>query len=414
MSQTVMKAEFEGSQGASLAARLDMPAGEARAYAIFAHCFTCSKDLNAARRIAGELSRLGIAVLRFDFTGLGSSEGEFASTNFSSNVEDLVQAAAWLGQNHGAPQLLIGHSLGGAAVLAAAPQIQSVRAVVTIGAPADATHVVRNFAAAIDRIKQEGEAEVTLGGRKFSIRRQFLDDLEKTAISKKIAGMKKALLVMHSPTDDVVGIENATEIFSAAKHPKSFVSLDGADHLLSREADAIFAASVIAAWVARYLAGETEAGRGETGPVKVRETGNGRFQNVVRAGRHRLIADEPASVGGMDSGPTPYDFLSIGLGACTSMTLRIYAERKKLDIGAISVLVDHQKIHARDCEECNDEERASTARIDRFERIIEIEGDVDRQTREKLLEIADKCPVHRSLESGVKIATTFGMVSGKE
>ena len=408
MTVSVEKVQFAGSQDASLAARLDLPAGEIRAFAIFAHCFTCSKDFNATRRIAGELARLGVAVLRFDFTGLGSSDGEFASTNFSSNVEDLKRAADWLRENHEAPSLLIGHSLGGAAVLSAAPDLPEVKAVVTLGAPADAEHVVQNFAADLDRIKETGEAEVTLGGRRFSIRKQFLDDLAGSSVKDSVAAMKKPLLVIHSPTDNTVGIDNASQIFLAAKHPKSFVSLDNADHLITREADAIFAANVIAAWSERYLPAEAkEDSQAKSGTVSIRETHNGKFQNVIHSGPHRLIADEPEDVGGMDSGPTPYDFLAMGLGACTSMTLRMYADHKKLDIGTISVEVDHAKIHAADCMECTREEQTKSGRIDRFERRVSVSGEVSEELRDKLLEIADKCPVHRTLEKGAKIATVY-------
>lgn len=406
MNATVIKAEFEGSKGAKLAARLDLPAGKIRAYAIFAHCFTCSKDLNATRKISGELAVLGIAVLRFDFTGLGASDGEFASTNFSSNVEDLVVAADWLRANHQAPSLLIGHSLGGAAVLVAANQIEEVKAVVTIGAPSDAAHVTHNFAASLDQINELGQSEVVLGGRKFNIQKQFLEDLEASSVTDRIGKMKKALLVMHSPTDETVGIDNATRIFGAAKHPKSFISLDGADHLLTSERDAVFAAGMIASWASRYLpveAAVTEDAKSEV--VTVSETRNGKFQNNVEVGNHRLIADEPISVGGLDTGPTPYDFLSIGLGACTSMTLRMYADRKGIDPGAISVEVEHGKIHAKDCIECTEDERNSGARIDRFERRINISENLDSEQRDSLLKIADKCPVHKTLEASSKIAT---------
>lgn len=408
MNVSVEKVEFAGSQGVSLAARLDLPAGDIRAFAIFAHCFTCSKDFNATRRISGELARLGVAVLRFDFTGLGNSDGEFANTNFSSNVDDLKRAADWLRENYEAPSLLIGHSLGGAAVLSAAPDLPEVKAVVTLGAPSDAEHVVHNFAANLDQINEAGEAEVTLGGRKFSIRKQFLDDLAGSSVKDSVASMKKALLVMHSPTDNTVGIENASEIFLAAKHPKSFVALDGADHLITREADAVFAAKLIAAWSERYLpVDKKEDSQVKSGTVSVRETHNGKFQNVIHSGPHRLVADEPEDVGGMDSGPTPYDFLAIGLGACTSMTLRMYADHKKIDLGTISVEVDHAKIHAADCMECAQDEQAQGGRIDRFERRVSVTGEISDELRGKLLEIADKCPVHRTLEKGAKIATQY-------
>lgn len=405
MSTQVLKLEFSGHSGADLAARLDMPNGPIRAYALFAHCFTCTKDILAARRVATELARTGIAVLRFDFTGLGSSAGEFASTNFTSNVADLVSAADYLRDNYAAPSILIGHSLGGAAVLAVAGQIPEVRAVATIGAPADTGHVIHNFGSDIDRIEADGEAEVSLAGRPFRIKKQFLDDVRKTKLIEAVATMKKPLLVLHSPVDQTVGVENAGEIFQAAKHPKSFVSLDQADHLLTRAEDANFAASVIAGWVARYIDSDIPQGEEPVEHVRVSETREGKFQNTVHAGRHRLFADEPASVGGLDSGPSPYDYLSVALGACTSMTIRMYADFKKLKLGRISVDVSHDKIHSKDCEECTQDERDRGGKIDRFERVITIDGDIPEELRDKIAEIAGKCPVHRTLENASKVKT---------
>lgn len=405
MISQVKRVSFAGSGGGQLAARLDVPAGEVRAYAIFAHCFTCSKDINAAKRVAGELARLGIGVLRFDFTGLGHSEGEFASTNFSSNLQDLILAADFLRTHYAAPELLIGHSLGGAAVLAAAGDIAEVKAVASIAAPADAAHVVHNFGVHLDQIRADGAAEVELGGRKFSIQKQFVDDLEQSSVADRVAKMGKALLVLHSPVDQTVGVENAAEIFQAAKHPKSFISLDGADHLLTDERDALFAARTIAAWAERYLADEPElSDELPSGQAVVRETGNGKFQNTVSVAHHRMLTDEPKSFGGLDSGPSPYDFLSVALGACTSMTLRIYADRKKWDVGTITVAVDHAKVHAPDAME--DVGGAGAAKIDKFERRLFFSGEVDQETRERLLVIADKCPVHKTLESGMTIVTT--------
>lgn len=405
MSVQSQKVTFQGSQGEDLAAKLELPLGRVRAYALFAHCFTCNKDIFAAARIASSLAEHGIAVLRFDFTGLGASKGDFANTNFSSNVADLVAAADYLRKKYEAPKLLIGHSLGGAAVLAAAHKVPEARAVATIGAPADTEHVIHNFAADVDAIRSEGEAEVTLAGRQFKIKAQFLDDLEGQNLQNRIGSMKKALIVFHSPVDATVGIENAAKIFQAAKHPKSFVSLDNADHLLTRRADSIYVADVLSAWAARFI--EAREGRDESaadGATLVRETGNGKFQQQVLSGAHRMLADEPMSYGGLDSGPSPYDFVSIGLAACTSMTLRMYADRKGWDIGQISVTVDHAKIHAEDCADCGE---GKEGRIDRFERRISVNGDLDAAEREKLLEIADKCPVHRTLESGAAVVTKF-------
>jgi uncharacterized OsmC-like protein/pimeloyl-ACP methyl ester carboxylesterase len=405
MAFNTQRLQFAGHSGATLAARLDLPSGPLRAYALFAHCFTCSKDLAAARRIAAELVREGIAVLRFDFTGLGSSEGEFASTNFSSNVADLLSAADYLRHRYRAPSLLIGHSLGGAAVLAVAKDIPEVRAVATIGAPADVAHVLKSFGTSLEEIERNGAAEVDLAGRKFLVRKQFVDDARTQSIKNAVASLNKPLLILHAPLDQTVGIENATEIFLAAKHPKSFVSLDKADHMLSNLEDAAFAGRIISGWLTRYLAADTPQGTGPIEHVRVMETGESRFQNAVQAGSHRLFADEPENVGGLNSGPSPYDFLSIALGACTSMTLRLYAEHKKLTLGGISVDVSHAKIHARDCEECTESERSGSARIDHFERIISVDGEIPEAFRDKIVEIAGKCPVHRTLESVAKIKT---------
>lgn len=385
-----------------------MPAGAIRAWAIFAHCFTCSKDGHAARRISAELAKTGIAVLRFDFTGLGSSDGDFASTNFSSNVDDLRAAADWLGEHHQAPQILIGHSLGGAAVLAAAGDIESVRAVVTIGAPADVSHVIHNLGAEAETIWRDGESEVSLAGRKFTLRRQFLEDVRNVSLAQRIATLHKPLMILHAPRDEIVGIDNAAEIFKAARHPKSYVSLDNADHLLSEPADAAFASGLIAAWVARYV----EADSVETSPavehVSAGETGQGRYQISIQAGRHRFIADEPASAGGGDTGPNPYDLMSAALGACTAMTLRMYASFKKLDLGLVSVKVTHDKVHAADCRECEGVKARGNARIDRFERVISVDGEISPEIAGKLIEIAGKCPVHRTLEGSAAILTKLG------
>jgi putative redox protein len=339
-------------------------------------------------------------VLRFDFTGLGASEGEFANTDFSSNVADLVAAAAHLRATRAAPQLLVGHSLGGAAVLAAAREILELRAVATINAPADAAHVLKNFAADLGEIEATGAAQVTLAGRRFTIRREFLDDVRDTRIGECVAGLRRPLMVMHAPRDATVGIDNARAIFEAAKHPKSFVSLDGADHLLTRHEDAVYAAEVLAAWASRYL---DPAPVAHSNLVEVRETGAGRFQQAVSSGKHALLADEPEDVpGGGDTGPNPYDFLAIALGACTAMTLRMYAERKQLGLGRISVTVDHAKVHAEDCADCGE---GRVGRVDRFERVISVEGGVAPDLRERLVAIAGKCPVHRTLEASSAVVT---------
>ena len=395
--------EFPNAKGEKLSALIDLPIGKPTAFALIAHCFTCGKDNLAAKRIAERLAMNGIAVLRFDFTGLGMSEGEFANTHFSSNVDDLVAAADHLRKAHEPPAILIGHSLGGAAVLAAAHRIPEARAVVTIAAPSDPSHVAGLFKEHVDTIRERGEVEVALAGRPFRIKREFLDDVAERKLDQCLATLRKALLVFHSPTDDVVGIDNASTIFTHAKHPKSFVSLAGADHLLSKRSDAVYVANVIAAWAERYLdetQGMTEA-EVEVGTVLVRETGQGKFQQEIMSGPHRFLADEPVKVGGLDTGPGPYDLLLAGLGACTAMTLRLYADLKKLPLTRVSVRLSHNKIHAKDCENCETVE----GMVDRIDRAITLEGELDAEQRKRLLEIADKCPVHRTLTSEIDIRT---------
>jgi uncharacterized OsmC-like protein/alpha/beta superfamily hydrolase len=395
--------EFPGTGGDALAARLELPAERPRAYVLFAHCFTCGMNVFAARRIAERLTDLGFAVLRFDFTGLGASEGDFANTNFSSNVDDLVQAADYLRRAHRAPDILVGHSLGGAAALMAAGRIPEVRAVATIGAPADPGHVAHLFGAASAEIEAAGEAEIELAGRTFRIRKQFLDDLKGQRLEDAIRAMRKPLAVFHSPIDDIVGIDNAAAIFRAAKHPKSFISLDTADHLLTRRSDAEYAATVLAAWSERFLPERERQDPVAEGVVVVRETGLGRFQNEIMAGSHRMLADEPASVGGDATGPTPYGFLLSSIGACTAMTVRMYADRKGWPLARVSVTLRHEKIHAADCAECETTE----GKIDRIERVIALEGALDDEQRQRLLEIADKCPVHRTLHAEVQVLTSL-------
>jgi putative redox protein len=397
--------QFTGEGGHQLAAALDLPDGAPTGFALFAHCFTCGKDVLAARRIATALAAKGVATLRFDFTGLGSSEGDFANSTFSSNVADLVRAADHLRATHQAPTILIGHSLGGAAILAAAEKIPEAKAVVTIAAPSDPAHVTGLFREHVDSIRNQGEAEVSLAGRPFTIKRAFLDDVAEHSLLEKIAHLHKALLVMHSPTDDTVGIDNATRIFVAAKHPKSFVSLAGADHLLSDRRDSNFVADMITAWASRYVAAPAAAVAAELPDkprqVVVRETGNGKFQNSVTIGSHRLLADEPASAGGDDSGPGPYDYLLASLGACKSMTMRLYAERKSFPLERATVTLNHSKIYAKDCAECETRE----GMLDQIEVAIGLEGPLDADQHKRILEIADRCPVHRTLTSEIRIVT---------
>jgi uncharacterized OsmC-like protein/fermentation-respiration switch protein FrsA (DUF1100 family) len=392
------KIEFPGSTGSNLAARLDVPANP-RAFALFAHCFTCGKDVFAAVRIADALTARGIAVLRFDFTGIGGSEGDFANTNFSSNIQDLIAAADYLRKNHTAPALLIGHSLGGAAVLAAAPHVPEATAVVTIGAPASAAHVTHNFAADLAEIKEKGTAKVTLSGRSFTITKQFLDDVAEQNVLAGLARLKKALLVCHAPRDEYVSIDNATQIFVAAKHPKSFLSLDTADHLLRKREDAIYLADVIAAWASRYLPAAEASATLPPGIVEVRETLTGPLAQRVSAGRHVLMAGEPVEVGGDDSGPGPYDYLLAALGACTSMTMRLYANRKGIAAERFAVRLSHRKVHAQDCADCE----TKLGNIGEITRDITIEGDIPDDARKRLMEIADRCPVHETLTHEIKI-----------
>lgn len=406
-----------GAGGQSLAAILDLPDGTLRSCAIFAHCFTCSKDSLAAARSSRALARHGWGVLRLDFTGLGSSEGEFSESNFSTNLQDLRSAAEWLAGSYGPPRLLVGHSLGGAAVLAVAGELESVVAVATLGAPANPGHVVHLLADKLDEIETGGEATVDLGGRSFRIKRQFVDDLRGHDLSDDVARLDRALLIMHSPVDTVVSIDNAAELFRAARHPKSFVSLDDADHLLTRAADAEYAAAVLDAWAGRYLpADEVErdspsangtAQAPPRGELVVRETGIGRFQQELRVGSHRLIADEPASVGGDDTGPTPYDYLLAALGSCTSMTLRMYADRKGWPLDGVEVRLRHEKIHAEDCADCE----TGKGRIDEIEREITVVGELDEEQRKRLLEIADRCPVHRTLQGEIKVRSRLSASS---
>ncbi|MGB5093736.1 MAG: bifunctional alpha/beta hydrolase/OsmC family protein, partial [Parvibaculum sp.] len=387
---TSRKVTFKGSLGDELAARLDVPDGPVRAYALFAHCFTCSKDIFAAARISTALAARGIAVLRFDFTGLGMSGGDFGNTNFSSNVGDLVAAANFLRATYQAPTLLVGHSLGGTAVLAAADEIPEAVAVATIGAPADAEHVKHNFADRLADIGRDGEAEVKLVGRTFRIKKQFLLDVEGHRLEDKIAHLHKALIIFHAPLDNLVGIDNATKIFLAARHPKSFVSLDKADHLLTRHEDATYVAEVLSAWSTRYLPeAQTEASPvAFDGTVHVADTHVGNYQQRITLGAHQIISDVARDRGGMDEGASPHDILLGALGACTAMTIRMYAERKGWQVNEISVALRRDLVAAQG---------EGTAKVEVITRDIMLRGPLDAEMREKLLGIANKCPVHQTL-----------------
>jgi len=397
--------EFPGAAGHTLLGTLDLPAGEVLATALFAHCFTCSRESHAASRISTALAERGIAVLRFDFTGLGASEGDFAETTFTSNLADLEAAAGFLAQHlgrpDGAPDLLVGHSLGGAAVLAVAERLPSVKAVAVVNAPSSPSHVEHLLEPATDA--PDGHLEVRIGGRTLHVGRDLVDDLADQPQQERIASLRRPLLILHAPLDEVVGVDEARRIFDTARHPKSFVALDGADHLLSRRVDSAYAATVIAAWASRYLPGaDSPEGDMPDNGVRVEEvSAEGGFAHDVSGGGHRWRLDEPSSVGGEDTGPNPYDTLLSALGACTSMTMRMYARRKGWDYGTSAVTMTHERIHARDCVECE----TQSGQIDHVHREIDLDPALSAEQRSALLVIADKCPVHRTLTHEVRITT---------
>jgi putative redox protein len=394
---------FPNASGSLLAGSIEMPAGRVRAVALFAHCFTCSAQSHGARRVSLALATEGIATLRFDFTGLGKSEGDFADSHFGANVDDLVAAADHLRATIGAPTILIGHSLGGAAVIAAASRIVEVKAVVTIGAPFDPAHVLHQLGDGAERVLAAGEAEVAIGGRPFTIRRDFLEAVEGQDQAARLANLKCALLVLHAPTDATVGIENARMIFEAARHPKGFIALDGADHLLTDPAQAGYAATMIAAWVEPFLPRPGALNQVPEGRVRV-ASGEGKFVQIVDSAGHSFLADEPESVGGSALGPTPYDLLLASLGTCTAMTIQLVAAREGIPLEGVSVLLDHERRHADDCD-------STTGRIEVLTREIALSGDLSDAQRARLLEIANKCPVHRTLESGPHVETRLVSLS---
>ena len=396
---------FPNSKGLVLSAQMEWPANEQpHNYAIFAHCFTCNKNFRAVRAISKALAGRGFAVLSFDFTGLGQSEGDFPDANYSGNVKDIVSAARFLEEQFKGPALLIGHSLGGAAVIQAAELIKTVRAVATIGAPAKAEHVKHLFEDHLTEIGTEGEAKVNLGGRPFLIKQQFVDDLRKHVPAEVLSRLRKAVLILHSPQDRVVDIENAARLYQEGHHPKSFISLDGADHLLTKKSDSGYAGEVIAAWASRYLdAPRKPSLESEYQTVALTGDKESGFTTLIKAGRHYLTADEPEEVGGNDFGPTPYELLASSLAACTAMTLRMYANRKNLDIEEIKVHVTHSKRYSDDAAHGNQPD----ARIEHFERMVEIEGDINEAQRQRMIEIASKCPVHKTLEGRILITTAY-------
>lgn len=405
-----IRVKFPNSAGESLAGILDLPVGEPHAFALFAHCFTCSKNLKAATNISRSMTNANIAVLRFDFTGLGQSAGKFEDTSFSSNVDDLLSAVRWLEAEHRAPTILVGHSLGGTAVLQAAPDIDSAVAVATIGSPADPQHVAYMFSDSEAQLRADGIAEVQLGGRPFMVREGFLDDLARHDLPSAISGLRKALLVMHAPLDDVVEVANASALFAAAKHPKSFVSLDRSDHLMSREEDSLYAGQVLAAWAARYLpasATTEEAPLSISGGGVAAKTRKDGFRTEVAVGNHRFVADEPLRVGGTDLGPTPYDLLAAALATCTTMTLRMYANHKNIDLQSATVSVQHGRVHAEDCVDCEN----SSGMIDEFRRELVLDGNLTQEQRQRMLEIADRCPVHKTLLNEIKVRTILASSS---
>jgi uncharacterized OsmC-like protein/esterase/lipase len=401
-----IKVNFPNSAGNQLAGILDMPIGEPTAYALFAHCFTCSKNLKAATNISSSMTDAGIAVLRFDFTGLGQSEGAFEDGGFSSNVDDLLSAARWLDQEHRSPEILFGHSLGGTAILQAAPNVPSALAVATIGSPSDPAHVLHLLKGTEADLSEKGIAEVQIGGRPFRIKRGFVEDLAQHRLPEAISSLRKALLIMHAPLDDIVEVENAAALYAAARHPKSFVSLDKADHLMSREADSRYAGLMLASWASRYLPMATAPTASPLvaadGFVSARTKIDG-FRTEIAGGSHVFFADEPVTFGGTDTGPTPYDLLSAALASCTSMTLRMYANLKKITLRSVTVAVRHDRVHAEDCKDCD----STAGKIDEFQRVVTLDGDLTDEQQQRLLEIADRCPVHKTLCNELKIRTAL-------
>ena len=395
-----MKFDFPNNNGEILSGQLELPSGKPKAYALFAHCFTCSKDIVAPQIISKTLAKNGIAVLRFDFTGLGNSQGDFSNTNFSSNVDDILNACKHLGEKFESPEILIGHSLGGAAVLKAAAKLPNIKAVATIGAPSSIDHVQHLFHQEIDQIKKQGQAKVRLVGREFTIKKQFIDDISNTKILDELKTINKALLIMHSPIDNTVSVDHASKIFMAAKHPKSFVTLDNADHLLMKRSDAQYAGEVITSWALRYISEEERNIKKITkNVVLVRNRPGAKFTQDIYTSNHHVVADEPFSIKGDNLGMTPYDYLLASLGACTSMTIKMYADRKGLNVDNVEVTLSHKKVHAKDCEDC---ETLST-KVDVIQKKIHIEGDLSEEEKLRLYEIAEKCPVNKTLQSKIQI-----------
>jgi uncharacterized OsmC-like protein/alpha/beta superfamily hydrolase len=398
----LQKIIFINGDGVELVGRIELPADQfAHNFALFAHCFTCTKNLSAVKNISRSLTSAGFGVLRFDFTGLGESEGDFADTNFSGNVEDLMAAAEYLEEHFSAPSLLVGHSLGGAAVIFAASQLRSVKAVATVGAPSSPKHIQHLLMNSLDEIENKGMVVVNLSGREFTIKKQFLDDLEVHSLPEVARQMNKALLIMHSPQDTTVAIKNAEEIYLATHHPKSFVSLDGADHLLMKKEDSLYVGKVIAEWASRYVDIPKMERISSKSDVMVSLDADAGYTTQMKVGNHYMLADEPKAVGGNDFGPNPYDLVSAGLSACTAITVQMYVRRKGWDLKNIEVHTSYSKQHAFDCENCDED----SAKIDTFSREIKLEGELDVKQIQRILQIADRCPVHRTLHSQTQIDT---------
>ncbi len=392
---------FENQEGHQLAGELDLAHGREKGCAVFAHCFTCGKDLASHRRIGRALAERGITVLRFDFTGIGESEGSFSEKTFETNVRDLLSAAAFLEDTRRAPQLFVGHSLGGAASVFAAAERPSVNALATIATPSDLTHLQTRLPDVFEKAKNDGQAAISLGGRELQLGRKFVNSLEQADLLGCLRDVSVPYLLLHSPEDQVVGIDSATNLYRVARHPKSFICLDGADHLLSGQEDPAFAGRMIASWAQRYIETEKSSIGSRSRELVTVYTGRDRYYTEVTAGPHELVADEPASVGGTDRGPSPYDLFVSGLGTCTSMTLRMYADRKEWPLDGVSVELKHDRIHAEDCKQCETEE----GQVDRIRRRVKLEGDLSETQRERLMEIADKCPVHRTLTTETVVET---------
>ena len=393
---------FDNTSGKKLVGRLELPTTRLpHNFVIFAHCFTCTKNLAAVRNISRSMSDAGYGVLRFDFTGLGESEGDFENTNFTGNIDDLVAASNFLATNYKSPTLLIGHSLGGAAVLFAGSKIESVKAIATIGAPSQPAHVQHLLKNKLKEIAQNGHAMVNIGGSDFRIKKQFITDLQSRSLENIATSLRKAILILHATNDRIVGIQNAELLYKALHHPKSFVSLDGADHLLSRKEDSEYTGRVIAGWASRYIEIPRQKDLKTTHQVLASIGDEKGYTTRLKAGNHYMTADEPKQVGGNDFGPSPYELVSAGLSTCTAMTMKMYANRKAWELHGVEVHTGHQKIHAQDCESCESE----TTKIDRFDRNIRIKGNLDEKQIARLMQIADKCPVHKTLRNTVEIKT---------